>query len=175
MFLRILFLMTIIPIIELYLMIKIHDFLSGIYGGQTALLISIFTILVTGFVGAKLMKQQGLGIMADVQNSLAAGQLPQSAILEGILVLIGGGLLLTPGYFTDVLGLMFLFPLTRKIVVVFFANFLEKQMKSGRIVFAGNFSNMHSRQHYQNPNQRTKIKNDFPDVIDIEAEDLPLK
>ena len=93
------------------------------YGSDKAVGMSILVIILTGYFGAKLAKSQGLKIFTELQTKLQSGQVPNLELVEGLLVMFGGLMLLTPGYMTDTLGLMLLFPLTRKL----FASSLQKK------------------------------------------------
>ncbi|MCP3025458.1 FxsA family protein [Halobacillus sp. A5] len=73
----------------------------------------ILLIIFTGIVGAWLAKQQGLETIRKVQNSMQNHELPGDALLDGACVLVGGALLLTPGFITDTVGFLLLVPATR--------------------------------------------------------------
>jgi UPF0716 protein FxsA len=64
-----------------------------------------------------------------VQYRLSRGQMPTESLLDGGCILIGGILLLTPGYATDIIGFLLLFPITRKIVTYWFLKWIEKKIK----------------------------------------------
>jgi UPF0716 protein FxsA len=100
---------TLIPIAELYLIIKIGSLLG------TAATVGV--ILLTGITGAWLARLQGLKIVSKIQQQLQNGQLPQDEMIHGIVVLAGGITLLTPGFITDFIGLSLIFPLTRPLYV----------------------------------------------------------
>lgn len=74
----------------------------------------IFIIILTGIVGAWLTKQQGFEVWHKARNSMARGYPPQAHIFDGICILIGGILLLAPGFITDATGFLLLLPITRK-------------------------------------------------------------
>lgn len=131
-------LFTVIPAIEIYLLINI----GGQIGGFNTLLI----VIITGIVGAALAKSQGLLILTKIQNDLQKGQLPADQITQGLLVFAGGILLLTPGFLTDFLGLSMVFPGTRMLIMIFAKKHFEKMLKSGNIQFYS-FNNTNS---YQN-------------------------
>ena len=96
----------IVPIVEIYLLIKV----GGIIGvGWT-----IFAVVATAVAGAALLRQQGLATLSRVTQAMNKGELPALELLEGVVILIGGALLLTPGFFTDLCGFICLFPVTRK-------------------------------------------------------------
>ena len=98
-----------VPIVEMYLLIKI--------GGVIGALPTIGLVVVTAMVGVALLRQQGLATLHRVQTALDRGELPATEMLEGIALLLGGALLLTPGFVTDGLGLFCLIPTTRRILV----------------------------------------------------------
>lgn len=108
MFIRLLLLFTIVPILELALLIQL--------GSYVGLLPTIGLIAVTGVVGASLARSQGFLVVNQIRNKLAAGSLPADSLIEGLLILIGGGLLLTPGLLTDITGFSLIIPLTRKAI-----------------------------------------------------------
>lgn len=106
MFVLLLLLFTIVPAIEIGLFVEV--------GGRIGAANTIAVVLLTGFVGASLARAQGTAVLASIQRSLAAGTMPTDELLEGAFVLVGGVLLLTPGFLTDGLGLLCLVPPTRK-------------------------------------------------------------
>ena len=100
MFFRLLLLFTLVPLVELYLLIRIGALIGA---GPTILL-----VLGTGAVGAWLARREGLRSWIAVQQELAAGRLPAEELLHALLVVIAGVLLVTPGVFTDAFGLLML-------------------------------------------------------------------
>ncbi|GFO55993.1 membrane protein FxsA [Geomonas sp. Red276] len=132
MFLRLILLFTIIPVIEIYLLIKIGSLIGGF--PTVALLLAI------SLVGAWLVRHQGFRILAEIQRELAQGRLPASQLMDGALVLVGGVLLMTPGFFTDFLGIFFLVPVTRSLIKMWVGLWLQKRlMKGGTIVVGRKF------------------------------------
>ncbi|MFP5114505.1 FxsA family protein [Bacillaceae bacterium C204] len=94
---------------------------------------TIALILLTGIIGAYLAKREGLQTIRRVQEQLSYGQLPGDALLDGICILIGGILLLTPGFITDVTGFLFLFPPTRKPIKYLIIKMWQRRIKKGNI------------------------------------------
>ena len=94
---------------------------------------TIGLVMLTGIAGAWLARSQGVEILRKIQVETARGQMPGITLIDGALVLVGGLLLLTPGFFTDVLGFSFLVPLTRDIWRRTLKFWLEKQMKQGAV------------------------------------------
>jgi UPF0716 protein FxsA len=93
-------------------------------------------------LGAALLRQQGVSTLAKVQMSINQGNLPATEMIEGLMLLIAGALLLTPGFFTDVFGFLVLIPaLRQRIAQRFLINFFQSHIKthqaaSGNIIDA---------------------------------------
>ena len=94
---------------------------------------TVFLVILTGLFGAWMAKQQGVQVFRMVQFQLARGQMPTETLIDGALVLIGGILLLLPGFFSDVVGLIFLIPYTRMILRHLLKRWLWSLISSGRI------------------------------------------
>lgn len=107
---RVLFLFFIVvPIIEIAVLMQVGSWL----GTWPTIAIVIFT----AWLGAKNVRQQGLATMSSVQVKMAQGQLPNDEIVAGVLLLIAGVLLVTPGFVTDAFGLALLVPQFRAILI----------------------------------------------------------
>lgn len=105
-------LFVLIPLVEIYLLIKV-----GSWIGPAA---TVFLVVSTAIIGVYLLRLQGFSTLQRVRVALAQGQLPAKEMLEGIVLLIAGALLLTPGFFTDTLGFLALVPGLRSAVVTRF-------------------------------------------------------
>jgi UPF0716 protein FxsA len=123
MFLRLLLLFTVVPLLELFLLVK----LGTVVGVGPTIALVIFT----GVLGAWLARQQGLGVLRRLRAELEAGRLPAGALIDGLLILVAGAVLLTPGLLTDALGFVLLVPpsraVVRRIVVERFARGKENE------------------------------------------------
>ena len=108
MFLRLLLLFTVVPLVELFLLVKLGTVI-GI--GPTVLI-----VITTGVLGAWLARWQGLGVLRRLTEDLNEGRLPADALIDGLLILIAGAVLLTPGLITDALGFVLLVPQSRTLV-----------------------------------------------------------
>ncbi|SFB17325.1 MULTISPECIES: FxsA family protein [unclassified Bacillus (in: firmicutes)] len=86
---------------------------------------TIAMIVLTGVIGSYLAKKQGIRTIRKAQEQLSYGQIPGDAVLDGICILIGGTLLLTPGFITDIVGILLLAPPTR----IFFKKMLTSSFK----------------------------------------------
>ena len=125
MILRLFLLFTLIPLIELSLLIKL--------GQKIGLGPTVLIVVITGIAGAWLAKQQGFITISKIRLSLRSGQLPAEPLLDGVLILAGGLLLVTPGLITDAVGFSVLIPATRAIVKRFLKTKLKQKMDSGEI------------------------------------------
>ena len=108
MFGRLLILFIIIPLVELYLLVVV--------GSRVGLPATILLVILTGAWGAYLAKSQGYSILARIQAETAAGRVPTKELIDGLLVLIGGIVLLTPGLLTDLAGFCLMLPGFRAII-----------------------------------------------------------
>jgi UPF0716 protein FxsA len=113
----------IVPALEMWSIIQIGHMIGG--------WATFGLILLTGFAGAYLARMEGRKALTEVQRQLQSGQPPGRAMLDGLCVLIGGLLLLTPGFFTDILGATLLFPLTRPFYRTLMLRWLEKKLRNG--------------------------------------------
>ena len=99
----------VVPLVEIYLLIEIG---AEIGAGTT-----IFLVVFTALLGALLVRVQGFSTLGRVQMQLLNGQIPALAVIEGLFLFIAGALLLTPGFFTDTLGFIFLTPPLRRWII----------------------------------------------------------
>ena len=125
MLIRLFILFAVIPVIELYLLIKVGSLIGAL--PTVALVLSI------SLAGAWLVRHQGFEILRRIQSELAQGRLPAAELLDGAMVLVGGVLLLTPGFFTDFLGLFFLIPFTRAAIKQLARLWLQRRLSRGVI------------------------------------------
>lgn len=98
-----------VPLLEIYLLLSV----GHVIGALPTLLL----VIVTAVLGATLLRRQGWATWQRVRAQLAAGQMPTQELAEGVLLLLGSVLLLTPGFITDALGLLCLLPKSRRWLV----------------------------------------------------------
>ncbi len=123
MFMRLFLLFTLVPILELYILVK----LGTIFGvGMTLLM-----VIGTGILGASLSKREGLKVWFRIQEEMQNGRFPGNELLDGFLIFVAGVLLLTPGLLTDILGFLTLIPWTRSIFKEWIKGKVRKMMDSG--------------------------------------------
>ncbi len=128
---KILFLLfLIVPLIEITILIEI----GKVFGvGYT-----IALVIGTAALGAALFRQQGLSTLAKVQMSMDQGELPATELVEGLMLLVAGALLLTPGFFTDVFGFLVLIPVLRKkIAQSLLINFIQSHINTHQTASGG--------------------------------------
>jgi len=100
-------LIIIVPIIEIYLFIKI--------GSQIGAINTVLLILLTAFVGLIYVRYEGFNTLRSAISQLVKNEIPMFEIMSGAALVIGAFLLILPGFLTDILGLLFVIPITRKI------------------------------------------------------------
>jgi UPF0716 protein FxsA len=105
MFFKLFLAFTLIPFVEIYLLIKI--------GAQVGAFNTILIVIVTGLLGASLARLEGIKTMTKVRESLNRGELPAEEMLDAMLIFTAGVVLLTPGFLTDLAGLTLLVPKAR--------------------------------------------------------------
>ncbi len=118
-FSKLLILLIVVPVVELYILIEI--------GQQIGAFTTIGIIVLTGIIGAYLVKNQGFMILRKIQHDLSQGILPGDSLLQGIIILAGGIFLLTPGFITDIIGFIFLIPISREIVKKYLLIWLKRK------------------------------------------------
>jgi len=108
MLLRLLLLFTVVPLVELVLLLVVADYTSWQF--------TLGLVLVTGILGAALARWQGTNCLRRIQNETAAGRIPGDALLDGVMILVAGAVLITPGVLTDLIGFALLIPPLRSVL-----------------------------------------------------------
>ena len=111
MFLPLILLFIVVPIVEIYVIIQVGQAIGPWW--------TIALLIADSILGAWLMRQQGRSAWRRFNEALAAGKVPHKEVIDGVLVIFGGALLLTPGFTTDIVGLFFLLPPTRVAIRAF--------------------------------------------------------
>ncbi|MEW6981099.1 FxsA family protein [Colwelliaceae bacterium 6471] len=107
---RLLFLLfVIVPIIEISVLMQVGEWLGAWP--------TVFIVIITAWLGAKNVQRQGVATLNSVQNKMAQGQMPSDEIVAGLLLLVAGVTLITPGFVTDAFGLLLLVPQLRAALV----------------------------------------------------------
>ena len=123
MFFRLLLLFTVVPLIELALLIQIGEWVG--------LPATIVLVVLTGAIGAWLAKSQGVRALKRLQDELRQGRMPTEALLDGLMIFIAGAVLLTPGLLTDLFGFFLLVPAGRGAVRRSVAARLRRRFEPG--------------------------------------------
>ena len=113
-------LFAVVPVAEIYVLVSV--------GGVIGVLPTIALVLLTALAGAHLARMQGLAVMMRIRENLAQGFMPAEELLDGLLIFLAGMTLLTPGFLTDIMGLLILLPATRNI----FKRWLRKKFDEWR-------------------------------------------
>ena len=125
MFFRLFLLFTVVPAIELFLIIKVGQSIGAAN--------TIWLIVGTGILGAYYARQQGFRVVSNIQWKMDQGQVPGDDLVNGAMLLVGGALLITPGFITDFFGFSMIFPPTREAIKVAVKRGLEKKIREGEI------------------------------------------
>ena len=96
---------VVMTLLEIYVLVSVGESIGGFS--------TILLVVITALIGSTLLKQQGWSTMAKAQNAMANGQTPAFEMMEGVVILVSGVLLLTPGFITDGIGLLGLMPFSR--------------------------------------------------------------
>jgi UPF0716 protein FxsA len=127
MMLRLLALFVFVPLLDLAILVRL--------GQAMGFWPTIALVVVTGTVGAILARNQGLQVLRGIRTEMSVGQVPSSRLFDGLLVLIGGTLLLTPGLLTDLAGFLLLLPPSRSWVKEILRKRVERMVLSGATSF----------------------------------------
>src|SRR5215211_2731369 len=112
-----------VPIAELYVIIKI--------GGAIGILPTLGLLIADALLGSFLLRQQGRAAWVRFNRALAENRLPHKEVFDGVLIVFGGALLLTPGFITDIFGLILLIPPTRALVRAFGSRTVRRRLALG--------------------------------------------
>lgn len=119
-------LFTVVPVVELALLIKVGQHIGVAY--------TLGIVIITGVTGAFLAKLQGLLTLRRIQDDINQGIMPADKLFDGFLILCSGILLLTPGFITDLMGFMGLIPFTRKLIKGWLGRKVKNMISEGRVV-----------------------------------------
>ncbi len=131
MLLKIILLFTVIPLIELYLLIQVGKYLGT--------LPTIMIVLITGIIGGLLARSQGLSVQRQIRADLQNRIIPTDSLFDGLFILIAGALLITPGMITDVFGFTLMVPGFRGWVKLWLMEIVKRKMESGQFQHYSNY------------------------------------
>ena len=133
MVIRFILLFTVVPLIELYLLIQVGKYLG--------VLPTIAVVFITGIMGGLLARSQGLSIYRRIQMDLQNGTIPTDSLIDGLFILIAGALLITPGLITDIVGFLVMIPGFRGWLRKRIKERFRQKLEAGQMHF---YSNYHS-------------------------------
>lgn len=108
----------VIPLIEIALLIQLGQYIGVLW--------TILIVIATAVIGTSLLQSQGFGVLTRASDAMASGDVPVEPVVEGVLLLIAGAFLLTPGLLTDATGFILLIPFCRRAIARFAINRLLK-------------------------------------------------
>lgn len=123
MLMKLILLFTITPLAELTILFKLSDSIGFGY--------TLGIVLFTGILGAYLAKSQGKQILFRIKYEMNEGRMPGDQLINGLCVLIGGAMLLTPGILTDTVGFLLVIPVTREVVKIYLKEKLSNMIREG--------------------------------------------
>jgi len=122
---RLILLFVFVVLAELFILIEIGSYIGGFN--------TILLVFMTAMLGALLARRQGLRTLQQIQLSLSQGQIPAEELIDGVLILAGGILFLTPGVLTDLFALVLLFSTTRTYFKRWLRRRFDRMMASGNV------------------------------------------
>lgn len=144
------------PIAELFVAFKVAEAIGFLW---------MLLLLVASWpIGSWAMRSQGRLVMRHLREAMAAGEAPAHSMLEGALVVVGGMLLIVPGFITDVLGVLLLLPPSRALTERFVARRLTRGRSGRRGGFGGRGSGPGARQDYDVEGTAVDVDGDWPQL-----------
>ena len=131
MLIRLILLFTVLPLMELYLLIQV--------GGYLGASPTIMIVLITGIIGGLLARSQGLSVQRQIRMDLQNGVIPTDSLIDGLFILIAGALLITPGMITDVFGFFLMVPGFRGWLKKKLKDHFKRKLESGQFQFHSNY------------------------------------
>ncbi|WP_409297269.1 FxsA family protein [Peribacillus sp. SCS-26] len=121
-------------LISIFIIVPALEIGAFLLASRTAgVLPSVLLIILTGTIGAYLAKKQGLETIQKIQRELASGRIPGDSLIDGACILIGGCLLISPGFLTDILGLFLMLPPLRRMIKPLVKRSLRKAVEKKRV------------------------------------------
>ncbi len=125
MFFKLFLIFALIPVIELALLIQLGSYI-GIFN-------TVVIVILTALVGAHMVRSEGTGVVMRIQKNMQEGTFPGDDLISGAMILVAGALLLTPGFFTDVIGFLLVIPVSREPIKKLIKNYLKKKTNPNEI------------------------------------------
>ncbi|NNE18691.1 MAG: FxsA family protein [Myxococcales bacterium] len=158
---RLFLLFTVVPLVELYLLIAVGRVLGPVA--------TIGLVIVTGAVGAWFARLEGARVIRRWQEAMARQQIPKDGVIDGFLIFIGGLMLITPGILTDIAGLSMVMPPTRRVIAGFVRRWFEAQIAAGRVqVYAPGYGRGPG-----GPQEVIDVEGEVVEVVEVVAKPNP--
>ena len=125
MFGKLFLLFAVVPVAEIYVLVTV--------GGAIGAIPTVALVLLTALAGAHLARLQGMSVMMRIRENLAQGFMPAEELLDGLLIFLAGMVLLTPGFLTDICGLLILLPFTRNMFKVWLRKKFDEWRQSPNV------------------------------------------
>lgn len=109
-----------VALTELWILLQVGSLIGG--------WATVGLVMLTGFIGITLLRRQGFQLLMQVQQRMQQGEMPAQEMLEGVCLLFGGLMLLTPGFLTDTLGFLLLLPPSRRVLMAHFGEKILSKM-----------------------------------------------
>ncbi len=152
MFAKLFLLFAILPIIEIALLINVGEQIGGWN--------TVAIVILTAFIGAHLVRQQGLSTLMQAQQKMQTGVVPGQEMVEGLLLVVAGVLLVTPGFITDIVGFLFCMPVSRPMIAKTLLKHLSVNVVSSQQFGGTNYQQWSSQ----------SARNEHGDIIEGEYE-----
>jgi len=156
MFLKLLIIFILVPLIELYFLLEISQFI-GVFT-------TVMVIVFTGAAGISIARRQGYQVVNNIRTTLNEGKMPTDDLISALLILIGGVTLLTPGFLTDITGFLLILPGSRDLIAALAKKYFLKYVKENKVEVH------YGSQFNQRQNSRKQDDDYKDDFIDVEAE-----
>ncbi|GBE35532.1 phage T7 F exclusion suppressor FxsA [bacterium BMS3Bbin06] len=111
---------AVLPVIELAILIKVGSVIGVAY--------TVIIVITTAVVGAYMVRMEGMGVLYRIQQNMLQGVFPADELIDGAMILMAGALLLTPGFVTDLIGFLFVFPASRGVIRKYVKRYIQRKM-----------------------------------------------
>jgi len=153
--------MVTVPVLDLLILLRVGAFLGFIN--------TVAVIIITAALGATLAKQQGLQTIANIKRSMNQGEIPTTSLVDGLLILIAGVVLMTPGLLTDAFGFFLLIPPCRALL----RSYAVKAFKNNIVMVTPQPGTSQHQSRTSRPSAADDIRANRPsaanDIIDVKA------
>jgi UPF0716 protein FxsA len=117
-----------VPVLEIYVIIQVGQVIGAWW--------TILLLIADGVFGSWLVKREGRRAWRALRSALEAGRMPSTELADGMLILVGGTLMVSPGFVTDVFGILLILPVTRPVGRRLLARFVNRRL-AGRVRVTG--------------------------------------